>query len=113
LTTAAGNSWDNAFDVLTRTCRSNTSTPPCVGGYGVASPDGSAGYGHQYAQGFDAAATIGLSSALHTAHDDDNEDLAGFEVPEPASLLLFGSVVLLLATFARRKSAAKVSVLNL
>jgi hypothetical protein len=104
LTSVGGNTWANAFDVLTRTCPDNGSVPSCVGGFGVSSPDGGGGYNpFNYAQGFNADATIGTSSSTAGL---DHEDLAGFAVPEPASLLLFGSLVLGLATFVRRKSSA-------
>ena len=43
---------------------------------------------------------------------NDHEDLAGFAIPEPASLLLFGSLVLGLATFVRRKSSANLGSLD-
>jgi hypothetical protein len=103
LTAVGGNSWANAYSVLTRTCPDNHSNPSCVGGYGVSSPNGGGGYNpFDYAQGFDADATIGTSSSNASL---DHEDLAGFAVPEPASLLLFGSLVLGLATFVRRKSS--------
>jgi hypothetical protein len=109
LTALAGNTWANAFDVLTRTCPSNGSVPSCVGGFGVPSPDVGGGYNAaNYAQGFDADAKIGTSASSAAS---DQEDLAGFAVPEPASLLLFGSVVLLLATLVRRKSSARAQVL--
>lgn len=104
LTALGGNTWANAFDVLTRTCPDNDSNPSCVGGYDVPMPDGAGGYNpFHYAQGFDADAQIGTSS---TSASSDHGDLAGFAVPEPASLLLLGSVVLGLATFIRRKSSA-------
>lgn len=103
LTAAGGNTWADAFDVLTRTCPDNNSVPSCVGGFDVPAPDAGGGYNpSHYAQGFDADATVGTSSSSVSS----DSDLAGFAVPEPASLLLFGSIVLLLATFARRKSAA-------
>jgi hypothetical protein len=108
LTAISGNSWANAFSVLTPTCASNgTQSATCKGGSGVPNPNGGGGYSEANygTRGFGAAAKIGTSSTNGGA---DDEDLAGFVVPEPASLLLFGSVVLLLATFARRKSAAKV-----
>jgi PEP-CTERM motif len=108
LTAISGNSWANAFSVLTPTCASNGSqSATCTGGFGVPHPNGGGGYnaGLYGPRGFGAAAQIGTSATNGGA---DNQDLAGFVVPEPASLLLFGSVVLLLATFARRKSAAKV-----
>jgi hypothetical protein len=104
LTSVGGNTWADAFNVLTRTCPDNNSVPSCVGGYGVSSPDGGGGYDpFDYSQGFNADATIGTSS---NNAGNDHEDLAGFAVPEPASLLLFGSLVLGLATFVRRKSSA-------
>ena len=106
LAAAGGNQWDNAFDVLTRTCPDNNSVPSCVGGYGVTNPDGGGGYNPgSYTHGFDVEATVGTSSSSAVT-GGPTTDLAGFEVPEPASLLLFGSLVLGLATFVRRKSSA-------
>jgi hypothetical protein len=89
-------SWANVASVLTTTPLAN----------------GNAGH---YAQPFDAAAEVRVSVCTSstepgctgdTGTDGKTMDTAGFAVPEPASLLLFGSLVLGLATFVRRKSSA-------
>jgi PEP-CTERM motif len=91
-------SWTSAANVLTTTKL----------------PNGNAG---DYAQPFDAAAQVRVSDCTSSSEpgctgdtgiDGSTMDSAGYEtaVPEPASLLLFGSLVLGLATFARRKFSA-------
>jgi len=107
LTSANVGQWTNASLVLTPTCPSNDSKPSCVGGYGLtAPPDGSGGYNAgEYAQGFDAAATVGTSSSSASS---DNKGVAGFEsaaVPEPTSVVLFGSLLLaVIVTFRKNLS---------
>jgi hypothetical protein len=104
LTAAGSNTWSSPLSVLTPTCPDNDSKPSCVGGYGVSSPDSGGGYNpSHYTQGFDADVLVGTSS---TSSGSDNGDLAGFVTPEPASMILFGSGMLALGFFARRKKSA-------
>lgn len=102
LTAVGGNSWGSPGAVLTSTCPSNDSIPTCAGGYGVPNPDSTSGYNAgYYSKGFDAFGKIGTSS---TSGSDDDKDLAGYvSTPEPTSVLLLGSAVLLVAGAFRRK----------
>jgi hypothetical protein len=92
-----GGSWASAASVLT--------TTPL--------PNGNAGH---YAQPFDAAAQVRVSHCTSSSEpgctgDTGSEgsigDTAGFQAPEPTSVVLFGSVLLGLAAFARKRISAR------
>ncbi len=100
ITITLDGSWASASSVLTPTCPDNDSRPSCVGGYDVESPNGSDGHNPGfYSQGFEAAADVGTSSSSGSA---DNEVVAGF-APEPSTLILWGSGLLILGTISRKR----------
>jgi hypothetical protein len=107
LTIYLSGTWSSAANVLTPTCGpDNTSPDPdpgCVIGKNDPASENQAnsstGFGTEYPNGFEAEATA--------IHGDFNKQTAGeytgSSVPEPTSVILFGSVALLVGGALRRK----------